>query len=379
MKCTGLDAVSGEFIELEFERTITHADPAIGSEGWADFLAPGFIDLQVNGFAGADYNSPETSREQILASLRAMSSTGVTRCFPTVITGDPERMVGALRNLARARDSIAEGAAMEGFHVEGPHISRDDGPRGAHPARWVRRPDIDEFHRWQEATEGNVRIVTLSPEWDEAPGYIEKITAAGVVAAIGHTGATRQQILDAVAAGATLSTHLGNGKHAALTRESTYLWDQLAEDQLAASFIVDGLHLHDSFLKVALRAKGVERSVLVTDAVAPAMCRPGPYMLGEVEVELLPDDRVVMRGGQRLAGSSLRMDHAVSNVIARGGVTLADAVTMATRNPARVGRVAGRLRGFVPGERADVVRFLMEDGRVKVLETFVGGERVFPC
>ena len=381
MKCTGLDAVSGEFIELEFERTITHGDPVVGSSGSfqadaADFVAPGFIDLQVNGFAGADYNSAETSQEQIAASLRAMFSTGVTRCFPTVITGDPERMVAALRNLARAREAIPEGAAMEGFHVEGPHISGEDGPRGAHPARWVRRPDIEEFHRWQEATEGRVRIVTLSPEWPEASRYIEKITAEGVVAAIGHTGATRQQILDAVSAGATLSTHLGNGKHAALARESTYLWDQLAEDRLAASFIVDGLHLHDSFLRVALRAKGVERSVLVTDAVAPAMCKPGPYMLGEVEVELLEDERVVLRGGQRLAGSSLRMDHAVSNVMARAGVSLGEAVTMATRNPARVGRVAGRLRGFVPGERADIVRFRVEEGRVKVLQTFLAGERV---
>ncbi|HEY4360433.1 MAG TPA: amidohydrolase family protein [Bryobacteraceae bacterium] len=379
MKCTGQDAVSGESIELEFERSITHVDAVVGLAASEDVLAPGFIDLQVNGFAGADYNSPETSREEIAGSLRAMFSTGVTRCFPTVITGDPERMVAALRNLVRARESLVEGPAMEGFHVEGPHISAEDGPRGAHPARWVRGPDLDEFHRWQEATEGHVRIVTLSPEWPEAPRYIERITAQGVVAAIGHTGATRQQILDAVAAGATLSTHLGNGKHAALTRESTYLWDQMADDRLAASFIVDGLHLHDSFLKVALRAKGVERSVLVTDAVAPAMGLPGPYMLGEVEVELLADQRVVLRGGQRLAGSSLRMDHAVSNVMERGGVTLRDAVTMATRNPAQVGRIAGRLRGLVPGERADIVRFRMAEGRVKVTETFLGGERVFPC
>jgi N-acetylglucosamine-6-phosphate deacetylase len=377
MKCIGHDIFSGELLALEFERTITHADPVLGSSATDDFIAPGFVDLQVNGFAGADYNSPETTLEALADSLHAMFSTGVTRCFPTVITGDPERMLAALRNLTRARENVPGGAAMEGFHVEGPHISPEDGPRGAHPARWVRPPDIEEFHRWQEAAGGNVRLVTLSPEWPEAARYIEQITTAGVVAAIGHTNATRQQIQDAVAAGATLSTHLGNGSHPALPRRSNYLWDQLAEDRLAASFIVDGLHLDDSFLRVALRAKGVERSILVTDAVAPAMCSPGPYSLGEVEVELLADQRVVLRGGQRLAGSSLRMDHAISNVMARAGVSLREAVTMATRNPARVGRVAGRLRGFAPGERADVVRFRMEEGRVRVLETFVDGQRVF--
>ena len=159
---------------------------------------------------------------------------------------------------------------MDGFHVEGPHISPDDGPRGAHPQRWVRPPDLDEFRRWQDATDGRIRIVTLSPEWPEAPRYIEALVAKGVVASIGHTKATAQQIADAVSAGATLSTHLGNGAHPVLRRHPNYIWEQLAEDRLMADFIVDGIHLPTSFLKVALRAKGIERSVLVTDARSPA-------------------------------------------------------------------------------------------------------------
>ena len=195
---------------------------------------------------------------------------------------------------------------------------------------------------------------------------------------IGHTKASGAQIQDAVRAGATLSTHLGNGAHAILPRHPNYIWEQLAEDRLAASFIVDGHHLPGSFLKVAVRAKGVERSVLVTDAVAPAMCTPGPYRLGEVDIELRDDGRVTMRGVERLAGSSLRMDHAIGNAMRMAGVSLAEAVTMATRNPARVGRIGGRMRGLEPGARADLVRFSFEDGRVRVLETFVNGERVFP-
>ena len=133
----------------------------------------------------------------------------------------------------------------------------------------------------------------LSPEWPEAPRYIERIVAEGVVAAIGHTQADAAMIADAVSAGATLSTHLGNGAHAVLPRHPNYIWEQLAEDRLAASFIVDGIHIGEAFLKVALRAKGLDHAVLVTDAVMPAQCAPGPYLLGEVEVELLPPgDRV---------------------------------------------------------------------------------------
>ncbi len=346
-------------------------------------MAPGFIDLQVNGFAGVDYNSPTATVEEIAGSIRALFATGVTRFFPTVITGSPEvdGAVGRAAELCAGveglREGLArEGLAMEAFHVEGPHISPEDGPRGAHPVRWVRAPDFDEFQRWQEATDGHVRIVTLAPEWPGAPRYIERIVSEGVVVAIGHTRASREQIQAAVAAGATLSTHLGNGADAAPPKFN-YIHEQLSEDRLAASFIVDGHHLPEAFLRVALRAKGTERSVLITDAVAPAGCAPGPYRLGEVEVELKDDQRVVLRGGARLAGSSLRMDAAIGNVMRTAGLSLVEAITMATVNPARVGRIGGRMRGLRPGDRGDVVRFRVTESRIEVLETYVGGELVF--
>src|SRR5258708_1025936 len=126
MKCAGCDVSTGEWIELEGDSVLSHADPFLGQPP-ADqiWIAPGFVDLQVNGFAGVDYNSPESPGEEIGRSIRAMFSTGVTRFFPTVITGAPERMLGALRNLARARETMEEGLAMEAFHVEGPHISSE--------------------------------------------------------------------------------------------------------------------------------------------------------------------------------------------------------------------------------------------------------------
>ena len=377
MKCSGRSAISGELVEIEFETAIQNVDPVLDGQGDAEtFVAPGFIDLQVNGFAGVDFNLPTAPHEEIQRAIVATFSTGVTRFYPTVITGAPDAMLGALRNLAAAREAVEDGQAMEAFHVEGPHISPEDGPRGAHPREWVRAPDFAEFQRLQDAAQGYVRLITIAPEWPGAARYIEQITELGVVASIGHTRATPQQIRDAIAAGATMSTHIGNGAGSA-TRTEDFIACQLAETRLAASFIVDGHHLPDEFLRRGLEAKGAERSILVTDAAAPALCTPGPYMLGDVAVELRDDDRVTIRGGNRLAGSSLRMDRAIGNVMARAGVSLAHAVTMATTNPARVGRVPGRLRGLQPGSRADLVRFRMDDGRVEVLETWLNGKRVY--
>ena len=378
MKCNGLHFADREEIEISFGAVIEAVEPRLAN-GTGDYVAPGWIDLQVNGFAGADYCSPKTPHQDIARSIQAMYATGVTRFFPTVITGSPENMSGALANLAAARRSIPEGVAMAGFHVEGPYISPEDGPRGAHPQEWARQPDWDEFRRFQDAAEDGIRLITVSPEWPEAPVFIEQVVTDGVVVSIGHTKASTAQIQDAVRAGATMSTHLGNGAHPTLPRHPNYNWDQLAEQRLAASFIVDGIHLAESFLRVALRAKGLERCILVTDAVMPAGCTAGVYKLGEVDVELHPDGSVRLLGGTRLAGSALRMDHAIGNVMNFAGLSLGEAITLATRNPARVGRVASRQRGLTAGDRADLVKFRFDEGAksVHVLETYVGGKRVF--
>jgi N-acetylglucosamine-6-phosphate deacetylase len=288
-------------------------------------------------------------------------------------------MESALRNLSQAKDSLPEGGAIDGFHVEGPHIGIDDGPRGAHPKRWVRQPDFDEFRRWQDATANRIRILTLSPEWPAAPQYIERIVAEGAVASIGHTAANSEQIADAVSAGATLSTHLGNGAHAVMRRHPNYIWDQLADDRLMADFIVDGIHIGANFLKAALRAKGIERSVLVTDAAAPAGAAPGRYYLGEQAVDLTPDNRVVLAGQDKLAGSALRMDRGVENLMRMVGLPLSDAIRMATVNAASAGKVPGRINGLAAGDRADFVQFgwNAEARAISVTATWMSGRRVY--
>jgi N-acetylglucosamine-6-phosphate deacetylase len=183
----------------------------------------------------------------------------------------------------------------------------------------------------------------------------------------------------AVDAGASMSTHLGNAAHPVLPKTQSYIWSQLSEDRLAASFIYDEIHIPRDFFRSAVRAKGIERSVLVTDAVMPAMCLPGPYRLGELDVELRENGSVVMKGTNRLAGSALRMDRAISNSVRSAGFSLRDALTMATINPARTGRIGGRQRGLVPGDKADFVLFEWDKAEetMKISETIVAGQRVF--
>jgi N-acetylglucosamine-6-phosphate deacetylase len=375
MNCFGRDAANGAVIDVAFHDAIESVAPSSESTGL--YVAPGFIDIQVNGFAAVDYNNPATPHEEIERSLHVLFSTGVTRFYPTVITGPRERMAGALRNLAAARQALRDGEAMDGFHVEGPFICAEDGPRGAHTKQWVRRPDLDEYRGWQEATGGRIRIVTLSPEWPEASRFIEKITADGVVASIGHTQASAAQIRDAVSAGATLSTHLGNGAHGVMRRHPNYIWDQLAEDRLMADFIVDGIHLDAAFLKVALRAKTVDRSVLVTDAATPAAAAPGRYYLGDHVVDHTADGRVVLAGQDRLAGSALRMDRGIENLMRLAGLSLAEAVQLATVNAARAGRVPARTAGLAPGDRADLVQFGYDSGRIEVAAVWMSGRQVY--
>lgn len=383
MQISGINPATGLHTVVEFDSQIQQVSSSAGNGAIGPetvYLAPGFIDVQVNGFAGVDYCQSVTPHEEIARSIDVIHTSGTSLFFPTVITNSPEEMVGALRNLTAAKEALPNGAAMEGFHVEGPFISPIDGPRGAHPQRWVTKPDLDLYKRMQEAARGQVKLFTLSPEWENAPEFIEAVAAEGVTVSIGHTSATAEQIEAAVKAGATMSTHIGNGAHKVLPRHPNYLWQQLADDRLFAGMIADGIHLSEDFLRVALRAKGMDLAVLVTDAAMPAGCQPGPYMLGEVEVELLPPgDRVVLRGGDRLAGSALFMHKGVEKLMTLGKRTLAEAVKLATVNPAICCHVEGRKQGLAAGDRADFVLFRChpETHEMRVVETWISGKRIY--
>ena len=261
-------------------------------------------------------------------------------------------------------------AAIPCFHLEGPYISPVDGPRGAHPSQHVRPPDWDEFCRLQDAAQGRIRLATLAPEWEGAISFIERAAKSGVVVAIGHTAAGGEQIRDAIAAGARLSTHLGNGAHALLPRHSNYIWEQLAADELLASIICDGHHLPPAVVRCLVRVKSPARTILTCDASSLAGLPPGRYCEWEQELEVRPEGKIVVPGTDYLAGSWSFTDHCVGKVIQFAGVTLRDAVDMASARPRELLGLPPQL--IEPGHPAHLVLFDWQSGENLVVKaTFV--------
>ena len=306
----------------------------VSSTDSTTYVAPALIDIQVNGFAGFDLNVATVTSEDVRAMVRALWEVGTGFLCPTVVTGSFDRICNSLHAITEASKADASVAhAILGIHLEGPYISAADGPRGAHPLAHVRDPNWDEFQRWQDIAEGKITIVTLAPEKQGAIPFIEKLVADGIVVALGHTNASATDIQAAIDAGARLSTHLGNGAHALIRRHPNYIWEQLGADELWASLIVDGHHLPPSVAKSMMRAKTLDRCVLVSDAVALAGMKPGIYEFAEKSVELTADRCVRLVGTEYLAGSAIELARGVENSVRFAGISLEEAVSLATLQP----------------------------------------------
>jgi N-acetylglucosamine-6-phosphate deacetylase len=289
---------------------------------------PGFFDLQVNGFAGVDFNDPAANPEDFDRAAAALRQTGVTRFLPALITSSTDSFARCARRVAAWRHPAAVG-----IHMEGPYLAPE--ARGVHPLAHLAPASIDDFARRQDAAEGRILIVTLAPEVSGALALIEHLVARNVRVSLGHTVASPAQIRDAVLAGATLSTHLGNGCPRQLPRHPNFLWEQLAADGLVGTLIADGHHLPDSVVKVMVRAKTKERMVLVTDCVAAAGRPAGEHQIGDLRVSLSPEGRVTLAGTETLAGSALTLDVAVANTVRFTGLSLEEVWPMASTQAAR--------------------------------------------
>jgi N-acetylglucosamine-6-phosphate deacetylase len=338
---------------------ITGVTPS--AERPTQFVAPSFFDPQINGCLGISFNSHTLTAEQVHTVADECRTHGIGAFCPTLVTGAFDALRHGFATLTAAVESDPELARrIPGFHLEGPYLSAEDGPRGAHPREHIRDPDWDEFRRWQDAAGGRIRMVTVAPERPGAIRLIEQLAAAGVVVAIGHTAATGAQIRDAVTAGARTSTHLGNGSHAVLPRHPNYIWDQLADDALWASVIADGHHLPPAVVKCLIRAKGVERTLLTCDAGSLAGMPPGRYREWGTELEVLPNGKIVVAGTPFLAGSGHFTDVCVGNVIAFAGVSLRDAVEMASARPRQL--LGLGVPAIEVGQAAELVVFDYEPG-----------------
>lgn len=348
-----------------------------GDDVW---VSPGICDVQVNGVGGISYKAEDLTVDQVIETTDWMYQRGTARWCPTVTTSSAEDAIHGLKLLAMACGQSENASdSFAGIHVEGPYISSEDGPRGAHPLQHTRDPDWDEFQRYQDAAGGHICIFTLAPEREGSLEFIEKVASTGVVISIGHSGAPPERIRDAVAAGARMSTHLGNGAHAMVPRHPNYIWEQLGSDELWAGIIPDCHHLPPSVLKTFYRGKGKERICIVSDIASIAGLDPGIYgnTTGDGGVELHANGKISLAGTPYLAGAGLFLDTGIPNMVTYTDATLEDAVDVATSNPARllgqeerVGRVeVGKESTFslfrwVPGqEKLDVVGTVVK-GRV---------------
>jgi N-acetylglucosamine-6-phosphate deacetylase len=365
--------LAGAHVEAVRPLTIAAAGTTVG--GPDCLVTEGFLDIQVNGFAAVDFNRPTLTAEELTRAAQAMWRTGVTQFLPVVITAPVKNMLGALSAIARAREEqpILRWA-IPGIHLEGPFLAPEDGPRGAHPAAAIRDPDWDLFRQFQDAASGLIRLVTIAPERPGAIGLIWQLRDAGIVVGIGHSDAKEEDIDQAVEAGAQISCHLGNGAHAMLPRHRNYIQQQLATDALMASLIADGHHLPSYVVKNMIRCKGLDRVVLITDAMAAAAAPPGKYRLGDVLAEVGPDGYVRLPGTPYLAGSALTMERAVENAARFADLSLDDALRLANRQPRRLFPDVGA--GVVVGERADLV-VLREGPPLSIVATIVEGEVVY--
>jgi N-acetylglucosamine-6-phosphate deacetylase len=380
VRCEGIDALTGKAVELQIVKGRITGIKHIETSAPLPYLAAGFFDIQVNGYRGHGYSHENLCEETISNIIAALDASGTTHHLPTLVTLPDERLLDNLQIIARAvKGSEDIGSAIAGIHIEGPYISAEDGPRGAHDASYIRDPDFAEFYRWQEAAEGLIRLITLAPERRGAIDFIQKVTATGVVVAIGHSAAEAGLIDKAIEAGARLTTHLGNGSHNLLPRLKNYIWQQLADDRLAASIICDGFHLPPAVVKVFRRAKGLKRLILASDVAYYGGLAPGLYRFENTEIQVFEDGHLGLAGTDFLAGAPHLLDRDITVFMEFTGCSLAETLPLCTTNPAKLLGVAQFGSKIEIDAPANLVLFNYQQGshRLEIIKTWRNGKLVF--
>ncbi|MGB9678436.1 MAG: N-acetylglucosamine-6-phosphate deacetylase [Thermoanaerobacteraceae bacterium] len=341
------------------------------------WIGPGLVDLQVNGYSGIDFNTLPLSEEMIIEVTKALWQEGVTSYFPTIITNSDtviEKIINTFSSAINANPIL--GKTIKGIHLEGPFISPEDGPRGAHPREYVKPPDWDLFKKWQKAAKGRIKLITLSPEWTGSAEFTAKCVAEGVKVAIGHTDASSKQIFEVLNAGASLSTHLGNGSHTVLPRHPNYIWDQLAEERLWASIIADGFHLPDSVLKVIYKVKQ-NRVFLVSDSVYLAGLKAGEYEthIGG-KVVLTPEGKLHLKENPKFLAGSVKSLRQCIEYLNDRLLPFQEAWEMASLRPSTFMKF-DTYKGLEIGAPADLVLFERYKSQIKILQTYKFGKLVY--
>lgn len=279
-------------------------------------ITDGLFDLQVNGYAGVDFNDPSITPKTVDHALEAMLADGVTGCLPTLITAHADELEERFQALDSALAASRLGGRMvPGYHLEGPFLNDRPGYHGCHPPAAMSDPDIGLIDRLDAKISRPILLVTLAPERAGSTALVQTLVKSGKTVAVGHSAATYADITLAADAGMSLSTHLGNGLPANLPKLENTLLAQLAEPRLKACLIADGHHLSPNALHALVRLKGWDKCVLVTDAVLAAAAEPGAYRFAGMDVISNENGSVSVPGGSGLAGSALQLDQAVRNIV----------------------------------------------------------------
>jgi N-acetylglucosamine-6-phosphate deacetylase len=299
-------------------------------------MIPGWVDLQVNGFKGVDFSSPDLTLRGIESVGAQLLQHGVVGYCPTLISSPLEVYRHNLPLIAEASKST-KGAQILGVHLEGPFISPDNGARGIHPQDCVKLPSIELFEKFCSWSQEKIVLVTLAPELKGAMKLIKHIVIKGkIVVSIGHHTANREIINEAVEAGACAATHVGNGLPEMIHRHDNPIWPILADDRLTGMFVTDGFHLPREMVRVCLRAKGTSRFVVTSDLVHIAGNPPGDYDFHGTPVTLEANGYLHRRGALQLAGSASTMMECM-NFFASLGETDEKGLTLAGfENPLRL-------------------------------------------
>ncbi len=378
----GLSYLDGQPVAIEInEGRISGIEKLEQLAGTQDkvYIAPGFIDNQVNGYAGVSFTfgGGTLTQEGVVKATQELWKSGVTTFFPTLTTNSHEILMKNFKVLKEATAKARLLGSIPGFHLEGPYISDKDGYRGAHPKEYVRSPDWKEFMEYYEASGGKILTVTVAPDVTGAMEFINKCTALGIVVAMGHHNASAAQVNEAVLNGARISTHLGNGCANLINRHRNPLWPQLANDQLMISIICDGFHLLPEEISTFYKVKGPELTIITSDVTGYAALPPGKYLTNEGEqIELTPEGMLRYPSQNVLYGSASPITRGVGHIMKTTGCSLAEAVRMASTNPARLYGLEDR-GTLEPGKRADLILFSIVDGHVEIKQTYVRGELVY--
>jgi N-acetylglucosamine-6-phosphate deacetylase len=298
------------------------------------------FDLQVNGYAGVDFNKDDLTADELREACERLRADGTSAFLATIITEDIDKMVLRLANLARhrERDPLAR-EMIPGFHIEGPFLNETPGYKGAHPADAMKPADPDQMKRLLDAAAGLTRVVTLAPERDAGLRTTRLLADAGVTVSAGHCDASLDQLKAAIDAGLSMFTHLGNGCPMQMHRHDNVIQRVLSMAEqggrLWVCFIADGAHVPFFALRNYLKVVGFERAIVVSDAVAPAGLGPGRYTLGRWDL-VIGDDLVARApDGSHLVGSAVNMQRQAENLAKQVGLDAAQVARLTSENPRR--------------------------------------------